>query len=285
MKKTIVLIVFLLPLVCFGQSLGSERVDILKKSVVRVLIDSLPSGTGFFVQNDGWIATCQHVIEPAMIRDSITNQIIGLKKMYIEFQNGEKVEAEIMAYLLQNGYTDALVYDYSLLKVKTTPITKFKTLKIGKWLNAFEGDEIYSCGYPLGIQQRFVSKGIISSKWADTISTVNKFRVTDKKSRNVAWLDLTMNKGNSGGPIIKMGKKPEEDEVIGIATFILNPYAKTSKYMVDYLPNRGIDMQSEGISQNQLMQILFEAISNNSIGVSGCLSIDYVSSIINALNN
>ncbi len=284
MKKIIILFLLLIPYLSFSQSLGKERIDKLNKSVVRILIDTIPSGTGFFVNDKGWVATCEHVIKPAYIFDSITKTLTGLKKIYIEFQNGEKVKMGIMTYLLNNGYKSASIYDYSLLKVETTPKTDYQYLKIGNWTDVDEGDVVYSCGYPLGIKQRFISQGLLSTKFNDSIPWRVNNKVTDTTSRNITWLDLTMNKGNSGGAIIKLGKTPNDDKVIGIASFILNPYANTSEHIAKYLPNRGIDISSDGISQNQLMKILFEAISKNSIGVSGCISIDYVSEVLKMLN-
>lgn len=283
MKKIILSFLILIPYLTYSQSLGKERIERLNKSVVRILIDTIPSGTGFFVNDKGWVATCEHVIKRAYVFDSITNKLKSLKKIYIEFQNGEKVEMGVKTTLLNNGYKKASIYDYSLLKVETTPKTDYKSLKIGNWTDIEEGDIVYSCGYPLGIKQRFISQGLLSTKWTDSIPWRENNKVIDTTSRNIAWLDLTMNKGNSGGAIIKLGKTPDEDKVIGIASFILNPYANTSEQIAKYLPKRGVDMVSNGISQNQLLQILFEAVSNNSIGVSGCISIDYVSDVLKTM--
>lgn len=87
---------FLIPIFCNSQSLGVDRIERLNRSVVRILIDSNPSGTGFFISDNGLVATCNHVIEPAYIRDKNTNKIIGLRKIDIEFQNGEKIEVGII---------------------------------------------------------------------------------------------------------------------------------------------------------------------------------------------
>jgi len=280
MDKIVITFLVLIPYITFSQSLGKERIERLSLSVVRIFVDTIPSGTGFFVTSDGWVATCEHVIRPAYIRDSLTNSIKGLKKIYIEFQGGEKVEMGISTHLLQKGYKNSVVYDYSLLKVQTVPKTKYRPLTIGTWSDVSEGDVVYSCGYPLGIEQRFISQGLLSTKWNDSIYWYVNNKVVDTLSRRVAWLDLTMNKGNSGGPVIKLGATPGDDRVIGISSFILNPYASTSEQIAQYLPRRSIDISGDGISQNQLMQVLFEAISKNSIGVSGCIAIDYVSSLL-----
>ena len=275
MRKLVIFIMFLAPYLANSQSLGVDRIELLNTSVVRILIDSYPSGTGFFVSDNGLVATCNHVVEPAYIRDTNTNEIIGLKKIEIEFQNGEKVEMGVIPYLMQEGYKKAFSYDYSLLKIQSTPKTKYKTLKIGKWNDINDGDAIYSCGYPMGIKQRFISKGILSTKWIDTIN------------RDVAWLDLTMNKGNSGGAVIKIGDTPENDKVIGLATFILNPFAKEATYLVEVLsdgkPSQSITKSS--ISLKSMGEFYANAVANNSIGVSGCVSIDYVSDILQLVNH
>ena len=287
MRKLVIFIMFLVPYLCNSQSLGTDRIELLNTSVVRILIDSYPSGTGFFVSDNGLVATCNHVVEPAYIRDTSTNEIIGLKKIEIEFQNGEKVEMDVIPYLMQKGYKKAFSYDYSLLKIQSTPKTKYKTLKIGKWNDINDGDAIYSCGYPMGIKQRFISKGILSTKWIDTKTILKNSVPFDTITRDVAWLDLTMNKGNSGGAVIKIGDTPENDKVIGLATFILNPFAKEATYLVEVLsdgkPSQSITKSS--LSLKSMGEFYAKAVANNSIGVSGCVSIDYVSDILQLVNH
>lgn len=287
MNKYLAILLICIPSFIFSQSLGPERIERLNKSVVRILIETTPYGTGFFVHDSGWVATCYHVIEPAFIRDKETNRVTGLKKIYIEFRNGEKIQMGIMNYLLNKGYKKASAYDYLLLKVQSKPKTKYKKLKIGSWSSDInEGDIVYSCGYPLGRKQRFISQGLFSTKWTDTIERKVLNVVTDTYTRKVAWLDLTMNKGNSGGPIIKLGKSPDEDRVIGIATFILNPYANEAALLSEYLTNgRGIDIIANGVSSNKISALFARAIANNSIGVSGCISIEYINETLRLMNH
>lgn len=280
MRIFFTLIVFIIPIFCNSQSLGVDRIERLNSSVVRILIDSYPSGTGFFVSDNGLVATCNHVIEPAYIRDKNTNKIIGLRKLDIEFQNGEKIEMAVLPYLLQEGYKNASSYDYSLLKIQSIPKTKYKKLKIGKWADINDGDAIYTCGYPMGIKQRFISQGILSTKWVN--AQLKDSTPLDTIKRNVAWLDLTMNKGNSGGAIIKIGATPEDDKVIGLATFILNPFAQEATYLVNALSDGkpSPSILNSPLSLKSLGEFYAKAVANNSIGVSGCVSIDYVSDIL-----
>ena len=87
-----------------------------------------------------------------------------------------------------------------------------------------------------------------------------------------------MNKGNSGGPILKIGST--EDEVIGIATFILNPYANTSQELSNLSANLGVDIEFGGISQVKVNKLFADAVTNNSIGISGCVSINHITGIL-----
>lgn len=276
MKKIILLAFFLIPIYCNAQPLGAERVKKLKETVVRVLIENEPSGTAFFVTQEGVLFSCWHVVEPAMIRDSVTNAIIGIRNIEIEFLSREKVKVDIPIDIIQKNYNEALAYDYVVLFLLEKPKTNFSHLKLGNFNNVKEGDVVYSNGYPLGISQNFISVGILSSKWTDTISIFNLGKQIASYSRNVAWLDLTMNKGNSGGPIIKLGINPQDDEVIGIATFILNPFAQEAEKLIQFSMNNQGDLGFGGISMNKLNAFFAEAIYKNSIGVSGCVSINHL---------
>ncbi len=256
-----------------GQSIDKQRLLHAKKSVVRILIDDKPSGTGFVVSKSGQIITCWHVIQPAITVDETTKQI-HLKKITAEFISGEKIELGIYTYLFEAGYRDALIYDYCFLEPSIKTAVSYDFLKLGKFENVNEGEQVYSVGYPLGIEQQFVSTGILSTKWTDKI----KLQDNTEMNREVSWLDLTMNKGNSGGPILKIGST--EDEVIGIATFILNPYANTSQQLSNLSANLGVDIAFGGISQVKVNKLFADAVTNNSIGISGCVSINHINSVL-----
>jgi len=283
--KTILIALILLssPFYCLSQSLGKERIERLNKSIVRILIDDDASGSGFIVSEDGWIASCYHVIASAFIRDS-AQRVTGLRTIHAEFRNGERVRVTMLNDLVINpGNYEAVGYDYILMKMNDEPKISFRALELGSWSDVNEGDQIYSAGFPLGIDQRFMSTGVLSTKWVHTVTvnSISSGQEIDGYRRNVAWVDLTMNKGNSGGPIIKLGKNSKKDIVIGIASFILNPYSNTADAVAEYYRNRYIaENQPDRITTNRQMQILFEAISNNSIGVSGVIAIDYLDSVL-----
>jgi len=263
-----------------SQSLGKERVERLRKSVVRVITRG-GTGTAFFVRDNGALITCWHVVSPAVTRDKKTNQITAIDTIYIVLNNGSRYEAEIYPYYLSKGYVNALVYDYCLLLPKNIPKSAFQTLKVGKFSDINDGDELYSCGYPLNMKQQFISKGILSTKYKDTILGWNAHNDTFIHPRELAILDITLNHGNSGGPIIKLADKPENDEVIGIADFIITPYGEDIKNVTEQSLNAGVNLQTFDAKGNVSMSLMgnialiSEALSNSSVGISGCVSIDY----------
>ena len=93
--------------------------------------------------------------------------------------------------------------------------------------------------------------------------------------RNVALLDLTINKGNSGGPIIKVGKTVQEDEVIGITNFQINPFGQNAQNLNEELNKRGNINLPTGISLTESMKLFSSAIVYSSNGISGCVSINH----------
>ena len=92
------------------------------------------------------------------------------------------------------------------------------------------------------------------------------------------WLDLTINKGNSGGPLILLGKKPKDDKVIGITTFITTPYFAQLEDL-----NRFVELISQnteygigGINLYEYVHLINSALNSNSVGISGAVSLDAV---------
>lgn len=279
MKRLLLLTFLLFPLFVHAQSLGAERVKKLKESVVRILVEGQASGTGFFVTPDGWLLTCWHVVEPACVRDSVTHEILKIKKIEVEDVYGHRYLTAYMTDMVKKGVgmAKAITFDYCPLKVVDTTRT-FSYLPLGDFNDIQEGDMVYTCGYPLGIKQQFISTGILSTKWQDTISTMQNGVPTPVAFRDLAWLDLTMNKGNSGGPIIQRGATPDKDRVIGIGTFVLNPYAANADYLAavsDKLIKSGHDSRAAGYNIASIVSFFSRAITNSSIGVSGCISINH----------
>ncbi len=219
--------------------------------------------------------TCWHVIEPAIIRDPTTHAIMGLKKIFIHLSSNQTIEVGVYSNIFNILNKEAVAYDFCILKPQNPNHILFPFLKVGNFNNLHEGQEVYTCGYPLGLPQQFISKGIVSTKYLDTSNKINNNGVVTPMPRNQALLDITLNKGNSGGAIVKIGATPNEDEVVGIADFIINPIGGNAETLAELLKKSSGGAFLGGIDTNLLFANIIQVLDNSSIGISGCVSINH----------
>ena len=278
MRISLLLTFLILSISCFSQSLSLERVKKLKAATVRVTIENSNSiGTGFFISDDGLLLTCWHVIEPAIIRDA-ANNITGVRKIFVTINDTNKLEFGIPLKFFNdsNLYRQGLAYDFAVLVPLKKLNTKQSFLRLGDFNSVNEGQEVITCGYPIGIEQKFISRGIISTKYIDTtITIITPFSKT-KYDRSQALMDITMNRGNSGGAIVLLGETIDSDVVIGIADFIINPIGGISDKLIKQFDNASGAIAIQGIDPNQTFSDFTKILSSISIGVSGCVSINHV---------
>jgi S1-C subfamily serine protease len=121
-------------------------------------------GTGFFIDNNGTILTCSHVVEDA-IKIVIT----------IPSEGKDKLDAELISI--------CPTCDLAIIKVKNYNSKNF--LKLGNSDNVKQRDAVMAVGYPLGQDRLKYSGGIISGLQGSLFQT-----------------DAPINPGNSGGPLI-----------------------------------------------------------------------------------
>jgi hypothetical protein len=99
-------------------------------------------------------------------------------------------------------------------------------------------------------------------------------------NRDVALLDVTLNKGNSGGPVVLLGMEPKDDKVIGIANFTLSPLSPPLTKLVETaqaFPGNVIIM---GVDFKQFSFLIKNTFEATSVGIGGCVSVDYLRSKI-----
>jgi S1-C subfamily serine protease len=244
MKYILLLFSFFILKTSESQSLSPERIAKIKAATVRITIDSANDiGTGFFVNENGWLLTCWHVIKPALIKNPFS-------KIFAELNTGEKLQFGIPDVFLNDTtfIKECIVYDFCFLVPVKQSSKKFQFLSVGRYSDLKEGEQVYTCGYPLGIKQQFISQGMVSTKYADTISYYKNGILLDKSLRNQSLIDLTLNTGNSGGAVVKLGATPNEDQIIGIADFIIIPYGQAVEALNDYSKKQGGDVEIMGIS-------------------------------------
>ena len=127
------------------------------------------SGSGFFIDKEGHILTCSHVVEDA------TKVMINIPSI-----GQTEHEADVLGF--------CPYFDIAMLRVKNFKNKSF--LKLHKAnVEVSPGSESYAVGFPLGQENLKITKGIISGQQDNFIQT-----------------DTPINPGNSGGPLIYKGK-------------------------------------------------------------------------------
>ncbi len=149
---------------------------------------STSQGTGFFISQDGYIVTNNHIVENA-----IKVEIVSLQ--------GDSYEANVVG-------TDPRT-DLALVKVKGNNLPYLElgdssTLKVGEW--------VLAVGNPLGLSHT-VTAGIVSAKGRQLGGGGG---VPDYQ--DFIQTDASINRGNSGGPLINM-----RGDVVGINSMIISP--------------------------------------------------------------
>ena len=135
------------------------------------------TGSGFFLDSDGFILTNNHVVESAARSGTIT----------VELSDGKKYRATLIG-------RDA-PYDLAVLKID---VVGAPTLQLGNSDAAQVGDAVIAIGSPLGLSGT-VTSGIISSK-NRAVTTGNGSG--ESSFINALQTDAAINPGNSGGPLV-----------------------------------------------------------------------------------
>ena len=172
------------------------------KSVVTIKTSAGFQGTGFIIEERGYIITNAHVLadESGALADAI---------QVITFEQGKK-NAEFIGFDKK--------FDIALLKISGT----YDSLKFANSNKVQIGEKVIAIGNPLGLQFS-VSEGIVSAVRRTGINGVDAYIQTD----------AALNPGNSGGPLIN-----NQGKVIGINNFKIGSgenlgFALESNYVVD----------------------------------------------------
>lgn len=143
-------------------------------------------GSGFIVDDEGYILTNTHVID-------------GAQTVKISTLDGTEMSAAIVG-------TDPMT-DIALLKIR--PFEGMQTLPLGDSDTVRVGDWLMAVGNPFGLQST-VTTGILSARGRRNVPIRGEIRYMD-----FLQTDASINPGNSGGPLIAM-----DGTVIGINTAI-----------------------------------------------------------------
>jgi len=146
------------------------------------------TGSGSIIDTDGHILTNYHVVE-------------GARDVTVHLYNGSSYPGVMVG---QDTETDIAV-----LKIDA-PAEELEPLAWGNSVNLRVGQRIFAIGNPFGLE-RTMSAGIISSLNRQIPAGQNR------TMRSLIQLDIALNQGNSGGPLINT-----RCELIGMNTAIMS---------------------------------------------------------------
>ena len=138
-------------------------------------------GSGFLVDADGHIATNAHVVT-----DGTGGRSKRAKSVYVEFSDGNRVEAKIVG-------TD-LSADVALLKIDAAGL-RITPLALGRSAGLRVGQPVAAIGSPFGERQS-LSVGVVSAVDRN-IDSLTAFGIG-----GAIQTDAAINPGNSGGPLL-----------------------------------------------------------------------------------
>ncbi|MFW5912299.1 MAG: S1C family serine protease [Candidatus Hadarchaeota archaeon] len=210
-------------------------VEISAKDVQEDFFDNNQSwahGSGFVYRDDGLIITNAHVVG-------------GADKVIVTLQNGEKVDAEILA--------EDVFSDLAVLEIDTSDLeTDLKPLELENSQKISPGEQVMAVGSPYRLSGS-ITTGVVSQ--------VDRTLTPDSIDRRypipaVIQIDAAINPGNSGGPLLTFDGK-----VVGVNTAIQSLSGEFS----------GIGFS---ISSNMVERVVTSLIENEEylhpwIGVSG----------------
>lgn len=167
-----------------GEKNVRDLVNQLGEAVVQVRTPG-GLGSGFFLNEDGFLITNFHVIEG---ETQISIEVYHQKNGQLERQTYKQVRIVAM-----NKFADL-----ALLQIQDKGAPKFKSVQIGSGDALAVGERVFAIGSPLGLE-RTVTEGILSTK--------------TRQIGGDLYLQTTtqINPGNSGGPLFNL-----LGEVVGV---------------------------------------------------------------------
>ena len=225
--------------------------DVIKQvspSLAEILIPTnvglTKVGTGFAVSK-GRVASCMHVL----------NNISGHRVQF--WGEAQPHEAKILIY-------DA-DHDLVIFSVDSVP----RLLELGEFAQVEAGDDVLWGGFPLEIWVPSFHRGMISFK--------GKLRLPPLKDDIEALqLDGTMNRGNSGGPVID----PRDGRVVAIVSSSMGAIDEELAALLQRQePGGGVRIMGVDPVAG-LKKIIADMDRHLQLGIGYGISVDYMSQLL-----
>ncbi|OQC63994.1 MAG: putative serine protease HhoA precursor [Verrucomicrobia bacterium ADurb.Bin006] len=167
-----------------------ELVKELGEAVVQVRAPS-GLGSGFFINDEGYLITNFHVIE-------------GETQISVEVYHQRNGELERKTYKQVKIVAMNKFQDLALLKIEDAGAPRFVSVVLGSTRTVAVGERVFAIGSPHGLE-RTVTEGILSTK------------TRQLQGELLLQTSAQINPGNSGGPLFNL-----RGEVIGVTNMKIN---------------------------------------------------------------
>ena len=145
------------------------------------LLERGSQGSGFVVSPKGYILTNAHVITSAP-----GSEVEPAKRLYVEFEDGDRVQARIIGWDIFN--------DIGLIRV-SPGAHRLRPVPLGDSDHVVVGEPVSAIGSPFG-NQNTLTVGVVSGTRRSIASLASDYRIID-----AIQTDASINHGNSGGPL------------------------------------------------------------------------------------
>jgi serine protease Do len=169
----------------FPEFFGTPRKNVPRENMPQRKMEG--TGSGVIIDPKGYVLTNYHVIE-------------GADEIKVTLSDGKTLSGKVIG---KDSRTDLSV-------IKISSNNEFSYAPLGNSDNIRIGDWAIAIGSPFGLEQT-VTVGIISAKR-------QSLNIEGKTYREMIQTDASINRGNSGGPLLNI-----KGEVIGINTAIYAP--------------------------------------------------------------
>ena len=188
------------PAVRIPQAFDPERIYAARSPGVVTIYSSFASGeqgqgSGFVVSRKGYVLTNAHVVTTAP-----QDPVLQPNELYVEFADGDRVEAEVKGY--------DLFSDVALVKVDPGH-HRLSPLPLGDSSKVVVGEPVATIGSPFG-NENSLSVGVVSATRRSISSITSEYQLVD-----AIQTDAAINHGTSGGPLVDA-----RGRVIGISAQI-----------------------------------------------------------------
>lgn len=198
------------------------------------------AGSGVIIQSDGYIITCEHVIE-------------GARKITVTTKDGKEYDAEIIGADAGN--------DIAVIKIDATGL---QAATYGDSSKLEVGDATVVIGNPLGTLSGTVTTGIISA--------LDRQITIEGRTMTLLQTDASINPGNSGGGmfdasgnligIVEAKSTGSDIDGLGFATPI-NKAAEIAKNLIENGGSTGSEYGSEATSGDPKIGIMVTEVDDS----------------------